>query len=555
MKSKKITSEAPQFSGDLLGGARVKIPRDKTHAGQSGWASSNAWDIPANISTPVPVYAIASGKVVTFKDYGPNIIKINGKKLFGIGFTVDSNDGLPDVYYTHLKNAQVKLGDKVECGQLLGYVTDFPESSFDHVHIGIEKGRNIREFIDSDGKIKCVKGLKMNGKDLGSEILDLIFGKNSDTSTVMKSIGSTLSQILNLKEEILRENSSFDYAKSLGWKFSNNLKTMNADFKKSFDKLLYDLKTQPDGGDCGGEIISGSENSVVLKFAPNCKLDDKKIKDRINYLYRSGYKLTGDGTKDNFQVSSATKTSTPISTEKTSDSEFDPTKGQAELDPTFSKVADTLSAGLQAAGALKESAVYSNFGKQTKSISGKKLIPAEKNEKILSPIGGIINNSKASASCKNSVTIEHLIDDEKHYLQYCGMSNPMVRDGQKVSVGTTLGKTSEDVEVSLYNRLWNKMKIDNVKKKEKPMSVVPVKSKVYSKPKKEKVSKKTKVKDYEPKIKDRESFKWHDPLMGASIDLALKPFEYIKDKISKNVIWPTEKPRLKENIERIKKLL
>jgi murein DD-endopeptidase MepM/ murein hydrolase activator NlpD len=167
MKSKKITSEAPQFSGDLLGGARVKIPRDKTHAGQSGWASSNAWDIPANISTPVPVYAIASGKVVTFKDYGPNIIKINGKKLFGIGFTVDSNDGLPDVYYTHLKNAQVKLGDKVECGQLLGYVTDFPESSFDHVHIGIEKGRNIREFIDSDGKIKCVKGLKMNGKDLG----------------------------------------------------------------------------------------------------------------------------------------------------------------------------------------------------------------------------------------------------------------------------------------------------------------------------------------------------------------------------------------------------
>jgi len=146
-------------SSHLTGGANITIPRDGAHAGQSGWHSSNAWDIKASVGDPV--FALAGGTVQTFSDYGADVIKRGGKKLYGQSFTVDSEGGLPDIYYTHLQGAQVRKGDKVQCGQLLGYVMDFPNSSYDHVHIGIESGHNIREFLNDDGSLKCAKGQKL----------------------------------------------------------------------------------------------------------------------------------------------------------------------------------------------------------------------------------------------------------------------------------------------------------------------------------------------------------------------------------------------------------
>jgi peptidoglycan hydrolase-like protein with peptidoglycan-binding domain/murein DD-endopeptidase MepM/ murein hydrolase activator NlpD len=154
----KFLQEAP-MSSHLTGGANITIPRDGAHAGQSGWHSSNAWDIKASVGDPV--FALAGGTVQTFSDYGADVIKRGGKKLYGQSFTVDSEGGLPDIYYTHLQGAQVRKGDKVQCGQLLGYVMDFPNSSYDHVHIGIESGHNIREFLNDDGSLKCAKGQKL----------------------------------------------------------------------------------------------------------------------------------------------------------------------------------------------------------------------------------------------------------------------------------------------------------------------------------------------------------------------------------------------------------
>ena len=139
----------------LLGNnIKIQIPPDTSgHAGQSGWQSRNAWDIGAPVGTPV--YAVNSGTLVSWKDYGPTIIKTGGKKLFGCGFTVRSNNSLPSVYYTHLKNTTVRKGSKVEVGQLLGYVMDFPGSPFDHLHIGIETG-DISQFVTSNGTIKNI---------------------------------------------------------------------------------------------------------------------------------------------------------------------------------------------------------------------------------------------------------------------------------------------------------------------------------------------------------------------------------------------------------------
>ncbi len=175
--SESIKKHLNEFdSNHLLGGSNMTIPQDGAHGGQSGWHSSNAWDIKASIGDPV--FALAGGTVQTFSDYGSDVIKRGGKKLYGQSFTVDSDGGLPDIYYTHLQGVKVRKGDKIECGQLIGYVMDFPGSSYDHVHIGIESGHNIREFLNDDGSLKCAKGQRLGkyGRKFSedSEISDLV---------------------------------------------------------------------------------------------------------------------------------------------------------------------------------------------------------------------------------------------------------------------------------------------------------------------------------------------------------------------------------------------
>ena len=181
-------------SNYLLGGSNMTIPKDGAHARQSGWHSSNAWDIKASIGDPV--FALAGGTVQVFSDYGSDVIKRGNKKLYGQSFTVDSDGGLPDIYYTHLKGATVGKGDKIQCGQLIGYVMDFPGSSYDHVHIGVETGHNIREFLNDDGSLKCAKGQKLGkyGKKFSEdgEISDLV-GESKFIQELMKMAESNKS--------------------------------------------------------------------------------------------------------------------------------------------------------------------------------------------------------------------------------------------------------------------------------------------------------------------------------------------------------------------------
>lgn len=160
-----ILKEAASASEELFGGGNVKIPSDGAHAGQSGWQSSNAWDIAAPVGTPV--YALADGVAQTFSDYGRQVTATQGKKLYGQSFTVKSDGGLPDIYYTHLEGSPVTKGSTIKCGQFLGYIMDFPNSSYDHVHIGVSSG-NIRQFLNDDGTMKCAKGQKITGGEVSS---------------------------------------------------------------------------------------------------------------------------------------------------------------------------------------------------------------------------------------------------------------------------------------------------------------------------------------------------------------------------------------------------
>jgi len=161
--SKNFIIEVLSGSDKLFGGTSVRIPSDGSHAGQSGWASGNAWDIFAPAGTPV--YSISDGVATTFNDYGPRVIATaDGKKLFGQGFTVETAGNIPNLFYTHLQGSTIGKGSQVKCGQLLGYIMDFPGGS-DHVHIGVESG-SIKQFLNGDGTIKCASGQEITGTDV-----------------------------------------------------------------------------------------------------------------------------------------------------------------------------------------------------------------------------------------------------------------------------------------------------------------------------------------------------------------------------------------------------
>lgn len=559
IKSSKKLMEDSDFSGDLLGGKTVKIPKDGAHAGQSGWPSRDAWDIPTPIGTPV--YSITSGKVKTFNDYGPNVIKKNGKKLFGIGFTIESDEGSPDIYYTHLKDAKVRKGDTVKCGQLLGYVMDFPGSSYDHVHIGVDDKKNIRELIGTNGKIKCRKPGSMEKVDVGDEILDLVFGKSSGDNLLSK-IGSALTSMLNLKEQITLVKQT---ARTYKWSDYDNLTDeVPKDLVTNFNNYMYEVEKKDTGKKCDGKIsfLSSANNKISFEVDSTTGCDTK-------FFPRSFKNLSINVIGNKFEISQSSTIKLP-----TDSSDFNPDEGNVEIPDVVNQLPIVKQFELMSKGKMNEEKVFGSFGVKTKTSGMTELIPKEKNERILSPVKGFINNTKSAHGCTNSITIETDIDGDTYFLQYCNITNPKVKDGQSVSVGTLLGTNKDDVEVSLYDKSFEKQRISSFKKKEissksVAQAVAPValfgggKTKKTKEVKIDKKVKKAKTpkQDYDYDVSDdkKPPFEYPNPLVGAAVDLVLAPF-------TQKWTWPTEKKqpkpgsffkskKLREETDKIKKLL
>jgi len=423
-ENKSSLNEVSSTSSSLFGGSSVKIPSDGAHKGQSGWQSNNAWDIPTPIGSPV--YAVADGVVATFTDYGPTPIRKNGKTLFGAGFTVNSSNGLPNVYYTHLKDCTISQGSNVKCGQLLGYIMDFPGSDYDHLHIGVETGHNIKEFLNANGTLKC-------------------------------------------------------------------------------------------GGSITGEL------SEPVKSTD-----------------------TSDSTTQSATTQSAT-------TKKPDDDQF----GINNIDTN----APEYSALTQAASkfGLKEEKIYSKLGNRISVNNRSIILPKNDNYTIKSPVNGVINNYRSNRYCVNQLTIQHSIEDKKYYLQFCNISHPQVNDGRKVSKGDVLGKTSTDVTVSLFDKVWNQIYLNKMLDKE-------ISTDVISK-KKSGNNKDIDKKDDNNKGNNKKETEYYDPIypwLGKKIfDIGKK----IQDKMpsmtkggepkTKNFFnkYGMTNKKVDENIERIKTLL
>lgn len=103
-----------------------------------------------------------------------------------------------------------------------------------------------------------------------------------------------------------------------------------------------------------------------------------------------------------------------------------------------------------------DSNLHESFGKDTKEKNGSIIIPAKSNLKIKSPVNGKVVTLNTS-TCNNEITIQ--LSGSKGYLQFCGITQPSVRDGYYVGEGDILGKTKSDVSVSLFNNAKKRVRL------------------------------------------------------------------------------------------------
>ena len=547
LKTKSI-NEVSNASSELFGGSNVSIPSDGAHGGQSGWQSNNAWDIKATIGTPV--YAVIGGTLKTYTDYGPTPIKKDGKTLFGAGFTVDSDDGLPDVYYTHLKDVTVKQGDKVTCGQLLGYVMDFPGSDYDHLHIGVESG-NVRQFLNDNGTLKCANGQSISGTTVTGNSSETAYNSAISTSGAVtaksdsvfdapnvakddylvqmgKSIASKFlktenvdEHILSIYEEILTNNknilSELELVQLNDTSYSNLKYDSDGTQFDSVNKPLLDdldaaskaagitttITTASTGHSIktktGNTSRHGQQTAVDIAIlngvgaggatnASNGNAEFRSLGTKLaNALVSMGYTLntesgnskavlwqtnTGGNHFNHLHVSNNSGESGTAPTVDSNSSEtaynaatgVQSAKSGSVFDaPNVAKDDYLVQMGKSIASKFLKTentqlGEQKSFGRDVSNRYGRIIIPKDTNPKIKSPISGVVFNKRYSSSCTNQITIKNE-DNKKFYLQFCGISSPMVRDGQSISVGDVIGKTDSDVEVTMLDGSWNTVPI------------------------------------------------------------------------------------------------
>jgi murein DD-endopeptidase MepM/ murein hydrolase activator NlpD len=110
---------------------------ESTHRGRIAYA----YDLATSIGTPV--YAMRTGRVIAIQDRYPD----NGggqDKISQFNYVMIEHDGGYRSVYVHLKQTfgslvNIKVGDRVEKGQLIGYSGNSGWSTGPHLHIEIQK--------------------------------------------------------------------------------------------------------------------------------------------------------------------------------------------------------------------------------------------------------------------------------------------------------------------------------------------------------------------------------------------------------------------------------
>jgi peptidoglycan hydrolase-like protein with peptidoglycan-binding domain len=154
IQDNQLTSKSLNEAVNIVsqGGGIIGRPGHGTH-NASDWQSGNAWDVTGPVGAQV--FSITNGTVVKSKKASGGLVLSGVKKIFGDQVRVKSDDGKPDVFYTHI-NSSVNVGDKVKEGDVIGTIMQMSGIP-SHVHVGLSSG-------NLDGLVTGLKDSAGGGK-------------------------------------------------------------------------------------------------------------------------------------------------------------------------------------------------------------------------------------------------------------------------------------------------------------------------------------------------------------------------------------------------------
>ena len=216
--------------------------------------------------------------------------------------------------------------------------------------------------------------------------------------------------------------------------------------------------TGPDNGNAQFRELGNKLKDTLVSMGYVSNVESGNAKAVLWQTNTGGNHFNHLHVSNNSGVSSEAPTTTDTTTTTTTDTTTtDATTTTPETQGTGAKeFAKKIGSTLLGAIGIKESFAKSSFGKNIQTKGGKVLIPKNANEKIKSPVSGRVVDIMSNSSCLNQIVIEY----NDGYLEYCGISNPSVKSGQKVGVGTVLGKTNSNVMVTMYSEKKRKGSIE-----------------------------------------------------------------------------------------------
>jgi murein DD-endopeptidase MepM/ murein hydrolase activator NlpD len=522
LKTKSHIKEQQEKKVHIFGGASCKWgggPDGHASYNPKTWQVNRAWDIMGSDGTSV--YAIDNGVITRVEQ------KKHNPETKEYGYSIEMNTEGDKIYYTHLSSIgpKVKQGQKISQGDLLGKIGKPAEDPNwpAHVHLALETG-DIKRLVDAYCNIISKKGSgTMTGGTASSGTSDseIYYGNKSFADLVLgdKYKLESTEEMNSINEATLMApvpikagfKGNFAQSRSTGKHTGVDIPVPSGTPVKSplAGKVT---KTRANEYPCGGTIIivhsdgfrSGfchmkqinvKEGDLVNKgdvvgLSGGASGDNGKGRSSGAHLH---YTLRKDGNlvnpvdyMDKYNASDITydssikSGSSSTTDQNTVDGDVDYSSGIDALKSSATKssgpeifygnkeLADLLtkSVNLKFENEIKEEKVYGDFGKSQQSRYGSITLPKEKNDKIKSPVEGIITRGKYNPSCSNQISISHDMDGEIFTLEYCGISKPSVKNGNKVSKGSILGKTNEDVTISLFDNSGSRVYIDNFIKKE-----------------------------------------------------------------------------------------
>jgi murein DD-endopeptidase MepM/ murein hydrolase activator NlpD len=117
------------------GGGIIGRPGQGTH-NASDWQSRNAWDVTGPVGTEV--YSVTNGVVNKVRKGNGGLTQSGVKKIYGDQISIKSNDGKPDIFYTHI-DTNLNVGDAVKEGDVVGKIMQI-QGIPSHVHVGVSSG-------------------------------------------------------------------------------------------------------------------------------------------------------------------------------------------------------------------------------------------------------------------------------------------------------------------------------------------------------------------------------------------------------------------------------